>query len=143
MSSKVQSAILLPSLARIATPATLDIVQSRNTINLPGSSDTIRGQLRNIDIIIDVTAITATPSIQPTIDAIDPASSKLYNLLPAISSVTLVGTTVYRIGKDTVAAAGLNAQTFLPSIIRIIFTHADADSITYSVGMNYEFDVEG
>jgi len=143
MTAKTQSIILLPSAARIATPANIDIDQTRNEIKITGSRDTIRGQLTNIHIIVDVTAAAATPIVTPTIQALDPASGKFYDLLPSIATITGISTTVYKIGKDMIVTAGLSATDFLTETIRIAFTHTDTDSITYSVGMNYEIDLDG
>lgn len=142
MTSKVQSAILLPSLARIATPDNIDIDQTRKEINITGVTGMLWGQLTNVHIIVDVTTITATPIITPTIKALDPASGSFYDLLPSIATITGVSTTVYKIGKDMIVTAGLSATDFLPETIRIAFTHTDADSITYSVGMNFEVDLD-
>ena len=133
MSIEKGHAILLASAARTATSDTIEI----NGANFEGMS---LGSMTNIDIIIDVTAITATPSVAVTLQGKDPASGKLYDLLASIVALTAVGTTVLRIGKDVVAAAGVAANTFIPDEVILKFTHADADSITYSVGMNCEFD---
>ena len=106
--------------ARTATPAAVQV-----------DDDSVQG----IQVIIDVTAIAATPSVVPTIDGFDPLSAKWYNLLTG-SAVTGTGTTVLRIHPDLTAAANLTAKDFLPERYRIVMTHADADSITYTVGIN-------
>ena len=51
-------------------------------------------------------------------------------------AITATGTTVLRVHPEIPAAANLIAQDFLPEIYRVVMTHADADSITYSVGVN-------
>jgi len=133
MSTKKQSFELLPSAARIASPD--DIVISEPKVTLS------EGSLYNIHIIIDVTAVAATPSIQPKILATDKASGKTYELLPGIAAITAIGTTVLKVGKDIVAAAGLAAQDLIPENVVLELTHVDADSITYSVGMNTELNI--
>ena len=117
------SQVLKKSEARIATP-TPSLMEKVN--------------LRNFHLIIDVTAATATPSVQVAIEGLDPASGDFYELLPAIAAITATGTTVLKLGESIVAAAGLAADDFIPETIRISYTHADTDSITYSVGMNYQ-----
>lgn len=109
-----------PSAARTATPTAVEIKDDFST---------------GVQIIIDVTAVTATPSVVPTIDGLDPASDKWYNILTG-AAITATGTTVLRVHPDIPAAAQLTAQDFLPAKYRIVMTHADADSITYSVGVN-------
>jgi len=115
--------VLKKSAARIATPSP-SVLEGIN--------------LRNMHIIIDVTAVTATPSVQVAIEGLDPASGDYYELLAAIVAITATGTTILKLGESIVPAAGLAEQDFIPDTTRISFTHADADSITYSVGMNYQ-----
>lgn len=91
--------------------------------------------VKGVQIIIDVTAASATPSVVPTIDGYDPLSDSWYNLLTG-AAITGTGTTVLRIHPDLTAAANLIAKDFLPRTYRIVMTHADADSITYSVNIN-------
>lgn len=109
-----------PSEARIATPATVEIDDR---------------YVKGIQVIINVTAIAATPSVVPTIDGFDPLSETWYNLLTG-SAITGTGQTVLRIHPNLEAAANLTAKDFLPQKYRVIMTHGDADSITYSVGIN-------
>lgn len=132
MGIKKGSAVLLASAARTADPDNVEI--NANTVGISLEA------ISNMDIIVDVTAITATPSVTLTIQAQDPASEKFYDLLPSIVAFTATGTTVLRIGRDMVAAAGLAARAIIPEKVRLKFVHADADSITYSVGANFELD---
>jgi len=108
------------SAARTATPTAIQV-----------DDDNVQG----IQVIIDVTASAATPSVVPTIDGFDPLSEKWYNLLTG-SAITGTSTTVLRIHPELTAAANLTAQDFLPEVYRVVMTHADADSITYTVGIN-------
>jgi hypothetical protein len=90
------------------------------------------GRYRALHLVIDSTAVTATPSIVCTVDAQDPVSGKFYNLLTS-AAIATVSTVVLKIGRGLTAAANLTANDVLPSTIRITMTHGDADSITYTV----------
>lgn len=83
-------------------------------------------------IVIDVTASAATPSVVPTIDGLDDLSGKWYTLLTG-AAITGTGTTVLKIYPGITVAANVSASDIIPSQIRVVMTHADADSITYSV----------
>lgn len=88
---------------------------------------------RGAHIVIDVTAIDATPSVVFTVQGKDRVSGKYYTIL-ASAAITGTGTTVLRIYPDLTAAANTVVNDVLPECFRVIATHADADSITYSVG---------
>jgi hypothetical protein len=109
-----------PSAARTATPTAVTVPV---------------GRYRALHLVIDVTAVTATPSVVCTIDAYDPVSGKYYNLLTsaALTDSGAPYTRVLKIGRALTAAANLTANDVLPSTIRITMTHGDADSITYTV----------
>jgi len=115
----VSEIVVYPSAARTATPAAVDI--SLDTQNATA-----------LLLLIDVTAITLTPSVVPTIDGIDTLSGKLFNLLTGAALVAVV-TRRLSVGPGLVVAANLVANEHLPDKVRITMTHADADSITYSV----------
>lgn len=85
--------------------------------------------------ILDVTAAPVSPSITVTIEAEDDLSSKFYPLLIS-NPITTVGTTVLKIGPGYVPVPGLTANDNLPLNIRAVVTHANADSITYSLNIN-------
>ena len=137
---KSKSVILLASAARTATPTAIELDTGQFTE--PGSSRSFTkinaNELINLHITIDVTAVALTPSVQVAIEAFDDASGKYYSLLAAIAAITGVGTTTLKIGENIASAAGLAAQDFIPKKVRISFTHADTDSITYSAGLNYQ-----
>lgn len=82
--------------------------------------------------VIDVTAITATPSVVPLVEGKDPLSGSFYTILSG-TAFTATGTTTMQVGKDLEIVSGEAASDFLPAEYRVTFTHADADSITYSV----------
>lgn len=120
------TAIIYPSAARTATPTAVT------------SSDigSFADQITDVTLIIDVSALALTPSVVPTIEAQDPISELWVPLLTA-TAVTATGTTYLSFGMNTPVAAGVSGQGVLPKTWRIVMTHADTDSITYSVSMNY------
>jgi hypothetical protein len=83
--------------------------------------------------IINVTAISATPSVVFTISGTDPASLAKWTILTS-AAITGTGTTVLRVHPSLTAAANTVAKDVLPQAIEVAATHGDADSITYSVG---------
>lgn len=86
-------------------------------------------------MVIDVTAVSDTPSVVFTIQGKDFASGKYYTLL-ASAAIIATGTTVMTIYPDATAATNVTVNDILPVDWRVIATHADTDSITYSVGVN-------
>lgn len=106
------------SAARTATPTPFD-----------GSAS---AGVRGLHLVIDATAVTATPSVVFTVQGADPVSGKFYTIL-ASAAITATGTTVLRVYPGLTAAANTVASDVLPPRWRVIATHADADSITYSV----------
>lgn len=105
------------SAARTATPTAGDY--------------TMHGR-RGMHLVIDATAAAATPSVVPKIEAYDPVSGKWYTLLEG-AAITGTGTTVLKVYPGITAAANVSASDVVPDRWRVSMTHADADSITYSV----------
>lgn len=93
------------------------------------------GRFKSLHLVIDVTAITSTPSVVCTVDGLDPVSGKYYNLLTsaALTESGVPYTRVLKIGPGLPVTANLSANDVLPSTVRVTMTHGDADSITYSV----------
>lgn len=117
---------VLSSAARTATPDTFEF-------EVQGRGYEYKGGLH---LIIDVTAIVTTPSITVTVYGVDRVSGQTYVILAsaAITAVTGAGTPrVLKIGPGLVAAANLTANDILPPIFRVGVTHANGNSITYSV----------
>ena len=112
--------IALASEARIATNNSGDLTNSGH---------------KGCHVIIDVTAITATPSIVPTIQGKDSVSGEYYTLLVGVA-ITATGTTILKVYPGLTASANVIANDIVPSKFRILMTHADADSATYSVGVS-------
>lgn len=111
-------ATILASAARTATSNTADLTNTG---------------ARGLHLVIDVTAVALTPSVVFTIQGKDAISGKYYTLL-ASAAITATGTTVLRVYPGLTAAANTVANDVLPRTWRLLFTHADTDSITYSVG---------
>jgi hypothetical protein len=86
-----------------------------------------------LHVIIDVTAVTATPALTVRIQGKDPASGKYYDILVSTAIATAI-TTVLKVGPGLTAAANLVANDMIPAVWRVTVTHGDTDSATYSVG---------
>lgn len=99
------------------------------------SGDLTNSFHKGCHVIIDVTATADTPSVVPTIQGKDSVSGKYYTLLVG-AAITTTGTTVLRVYPDLAPSANLIADDIVPSKFRVLMTHADADSITYSVGVS-------
>lgn len=82
-------------------------------------------------VSIDATAITATPSVTFSIQVLTPQGDWVSVLTSA--AVTAAGDTLLYAGPNIATTANVSANIYLPNRIRIAATHADADSITYSV----------
>jgi len=91
---------------------------------------------RAMDLVIDSTSVTATPTVTTKIEAVDELSGKAYALLTG-AGLTSTGTTVLRVGLGLTAAANTVANFPLPTSVKVTCTHSDADSITYSVSAVY------
>lgn len=98
----------------------------------PTAASVPAGRYNFLRVVIDVTAITATPSVVVTIDGLDPVSGKYWNLLTS-AAITATGTTVLTVGPGLPVTANVSANQVLPDTLRITMTHGDADSITYTV----------
>lgn len=114
-----QSVTVLASAARTATP-TVDTFHVRG-----GGAD-------GLVLIIDVTAVTATPSVTFTIQGVDKVSGDTWDVL-ASSAVTGTGETILRVHPALTASANATAKDVVPAYWTVSAAHADADSITYSV----------
>lgn len=87
---------------------------------------------RGLHLVIDVTAVTATPSVTFTIQGKDPVSGKVWTIL-ASAAITAVGTTILKVYPGLTAAANAAANDVLPPTWNVKAVHGDADSITYTV----------
>lgn len=89
-------------------------------------------------IVLDVTAIAASPAIILYLEIYDPVSTKWVVISgTAFTAVVATGTYTYLISDTSFAPTGVTAtrQAYMTDVMRIRVDHADADSITYSVSM--------
>ena len=112
------SATVLASAARTAT-VTADTFQTA-------------GATSGLIVIINVTADPAAASVVFTIKGVDPVSNATWDVL-ASAAIAATGTVVLRVSPHLTAAANLIAKDVVPAFFTVTATHADADSITYSV----------
>jgi len=88
---------------------------------------------KGLQVIINVTSVTATPSVVPTIDGYEEQTGVYYNLLTG-AAITATGVTVLTLYPGITAVANIAVSNFLPPVWRLKMTHGDTDSITYYVG---------
>lgn len=117
------------------TPASKTLLASAARTASVTGDDQINLGYRGLHLVIDVTAAAATPSVVFTIQGKDRTSGKYYTIL-ASAAITATGTTVLRVYPDLTAAANTVVNDVLPECWRVIAVAADADSLTYSVGVS-------
>lgn len=93
-------------------------------------------------MIVDCTAYSATPSCVPQLELYDSVSGKYVALWVCNAAITTNGTYTYLFTdspEPPAAAHGITEvfEMYAPLMARITMTHADSDSITYSVGASY------
>ncbi len=118
MTHYVESLTIFASAARTAT------------VN---GSDIINDSHRGANVVIDCTADPSTASVTFTVQGKDETSGKYYTILES-AAVNGTGTTVLRVYPGIAASSNVAVSEALPRIWRVIATHADSESITYSVG---------
>ncbi len=97
------------------------------------SADFINHNAKGIKVVIDVSAIAATPSITVDIQGKDPISGNYYSLGLVSAAITTVSTNVIEVFPGISEVANQSLSRILPRTYRVVVTHADGDSITYSV----------
>ena len=88
---------------------------------------------RAATLTVDATAIVDTPSVVFTIQGKD-AAGVYFDLLSS-AAVVAPGQTTLDLGLGNTVTANVSANKPVPRTLRIVATHADADAITYSVGL--------
>lgn len=96
------------------------------------SADFTNYNARGLHAIINVTSITSTPSIIPFIQGKDPISGTYYDILEG-NPITTTGINILKVYPGIAAVVNASANDLLPRTYRVRVTHADTDSITYSV----------
>ena len=114
------------------TNRTVTIYESAARTADPTTKDLPNAGCRGLHLIIDVTAVTATPSVVFTIKGKDPVSGKVWTIL-ASAAIVATGTTILKVYPGRTAAANLVASDVLPPTWQVTAVHGDADSISYSV----------
>lgn len=136
--NKSKSATLLISAARIATITPIKLPSLLNSKDSNSEQERVDPSvIDNIHLVLEVTALSATPSIVLKVEGLNEATGSYYTLIESMA-ITTLSTNVLKLGKNEVESTNLSAQTFIPNNIRVSVTHNDADSITYSIGINYE-----
>lgn len=111
------------------------LASAARTATLNGA-DQVNHNAKGVIITLDVTAVTATPSITLRIQHKDNESSAYENLLIG-AAVTAIGVHTYIVYPGVAAAAEDIVETIgfpLGRQWRVRVEHGDADSITYSIG---------
>lgn len=85
-----------------------------------------------IQLVIDVTAVTSSPSLVVTLQGKDVASGKYYTLL-ASAAITGTGTTRLKVFAGATAAANTAATDILPKTWRVIYT-LSGGTVTGTIG---------
>ena len=114
-------ATLLASAARTATANSADQTNYNGAV---------------LSIFCDVSSITDTPSITLSVDWKDSISGDYEPIWTATTAITATGEYVYLLGMGGSGSAGDYDEAVnirIPRTWRLTVTHADADSITYSV----------
>ncbi len=114
-----KSRVLMASAARTATNNSGDI---RNAVH------------RGCRVHIKVTADPAAASVVFTIQGKDNISGDYYTVL-ASAAVTSTGDTYLHVYPGIAAASNAAVSAVLPPYWRLLATHADADSMTYSANV--------
>lgn len=116
-----------------ATPVESTIYSSAARTGTPTAvTQTNSAGYRGVVVVIDCTASADTPSVVFTIQGYSTLGNDWYTIL-ASAAVTGAETRILRVFPGATAAANTVANDWLPLSWRVDATHADADSITYSV----------
>lgn len=121
MVAKRNAAVYLASAARTATPTV-------PTIKTSG--------FNSLMVVIEKTASSSTPSVVFTVEGYDSVIDDWVVLLTsaAVTNSTTDGTIIaLHVGPGVATVTNLAAGVYLPREVRVKATHADSDSITYSV----------
>lgn len=120
--------VAVPSAARTATHTTEEFT-------LPGGlSGTGRGKVRGFLVAIDCTAIAATPNVTFDIQTSTGPADAFASVLASTSLALAANTTTFLVVHPSLTARANSVSAGpLETKWRIVCTHADADSATYSV----------
>ena len=96
------------------------------------SADFTNYNAKGLHVILNVSALAATPSIVPFIQGKDPISGTYYDILEGLP-ITTTGINIIKVYPGISAVVNVSASDLLPRTYRVRVEHGDADSITYSV----------
>ncbi len=102
------------------------------------SADTINYNSSALALFVDVTSISASPSVTAQLDWKDPVSGDYEPIWIATVAIVGTGEYIYLFDLGGLGSAGEYDEAVnirIPRTFRLTMTHADADSITYSVGL--------
>lgn len=100
------------------------------------NSTTIISPYTGCNVVIDMTAVTATGDVTFKLEGLDPLSGKYYTIIES-ASITTVSTVVLSVFGGVTEVANVSVSSGLPQNLRVVATHLNAVSMTYSVGINY------
>ena len=93
---------------------------------------------RGVKVFIDCTAVTDTPSVTFSIQERDPIGGDYKTILTSAAvTAAITAPVVLTVYPGCVAVTNVVLNEPLPRTWRLLATHADADSITYSVSCCY------
>ena len=88
---------------------------------------------KTLTLVIDITAGAATPSVTPKFRGVTPTGIVYTVLTGAAITSTSAAQVIMRVGHGIAEVANLGTAIPLPAQFRLVMTHADTDSLTYSV----------
>lgn len=115
----------------------------REEIILPSAArtaNTLSGELEAVDVrnsvfFISVTDLAGTPSIVVSVQCKNPVTGDFIDVAAA-TVISSVSENIFKVGVDL--GITTDANIFLSNPYKVMVTHADTDSITYSVGVCHE-----
>lgn len=113
-------------------PASIPILSSAARTASLNSNPFGTGGASGIIVVIDATALAATPSVVFKLQGLARVSGKWFDILTSVA-ITGVSTTLLRVHPELTAAANTIAKDVIPETMRVVATAGDADSLTYSV----------
>lgn len=85
--------------------------------------------------VLNVTAVTATPSLTFKVEGVD--SEGVVHLILTSAAIATAVQTVFRVFPGATVTTNISANSFLPRVIRVTVTHGDTDSATYSLTASF------
>lgn len=90
-------------------------------------------ECRGVKVVVDVTAIDASPSLTVKIQGKDHTSGQWYTVLTS-GAIATVSTNVLTVYPGITTSANVAVSDVLPRYWRVSVEVADADEATYSIG---------